>query len=399
MTGSSALILYCVAIAAASLGGGLAARRLKVSHLGMQLAMSFVGGLILGVAVLHMLPHAIASSPQSLGSVTFSVLLGIIGMLLLMRVFSVHQHQSDAELGAVCDHPSHAPHPLNVHNHAHGPDCDHGHDHDSEDGHQHEREPATSTDDVRVFSLTKPTLAPPTPPPSAVAPVSRSTSDSHSHAHKHGHHASASHEHGASDQLSLRWLGLAIGMTVHSLLDGIALAAFVSADRHDHTSTLWHMPAFGIFLAVLFHKPLDASSIVWLMRAERWPSRSMVAINLLFAAMTPLGALLFHGGILGSSLASDAMLAVALGFSAGVFLCISLSDILPEVQFHSHDRTKLTAALVLGVSLAWLVGLLEPSSAHRIVTPPTGLNVSESNETTSSEASDGNFAAEQVIEE
>lgn len=355
MTGSSALILYCVAIAAASLGGGLAARRLKVSHLGMQLAMSFVGGLILGVAVLHMLPHAIASSPQSLGSVTFSVLLGVIGMLLLMRVFSVHQHQSDVELGAVCDHPSHAPHPLAPTPHVHGPDCDHDHEHD----HAHEH----ASGEAKVFSLTPPKPATQASAPEATKPKPPS---SHSHQHAH-HHAHGSHD--SSDQVSLRWLGLAIGMTVHSLLDGIALAAFVSADRHDHTSSLWHMPAFGIFLAVLFHKPLDASSIVWLMRSERWSGRAMIAINLLFAAMTPLGALLFHGGILGSSLASDAMLAVALGFSAGVFLCISLSDILPEVQFHSHDRTKLTAALILGVALAWLVGLLEPSSAHRIAPP------------------------------
>ena len=47
-------------------------------------------------------------------------------------------------------------------------------------------------------------------------------------------------------------------------------------------------------------------------------------------------------------------------FSAGVFLCISLGDLLPEVHFHRHDRLKLSAALLFGVGLAFLVGFLEP---------------------------------------
>jgi zinc and cadmium transporter len=43
--------------------------------------------------------------------------------------------------------------------------------------------------------------------------------------------------------------------------------------------------------------------------------------------------------------------AVALAFSAGTFLCIALSDLLPELQFHSHDRLKLSVALLAGVVL------------------------------------------------
>ncbi|MCA9118000.1 MAG: hypothetical protein KDA79_23170, partial [Planctomycetaceae bacterium] len=43
----------------------------------------------------------------------------------------------------------------------------------------------------------------------------------------------------------------------------------------------------------------------------------------------------------------------ALGFSAGVFLCISLGDLLPELELHSHNRLKLSLALLLGVAVAW----------------------------------------------
>jgi zinc and cadmium transporter len=42
----------------------------------------------------------------------------------------------------------------------------------------------------------------------------------------------------------------------------------------------------------------------------------------------------------------------ALAFSAGTFLCIATSDLLPELQFHSHDRLKLSLALLAGVALA-----------------------------------------------
>ncbi len=57
------------------------------------------------------------------------------------------------------------------------------------------------------------------------------------------------------------------------------------------------------------------------------------------------------------------MLACMLGFSAGTFLCISMSDLMPELQFHHHDRMKLSAALLAGLAIAWVVGIFE-SQGH-----------------------------------
>ena len=37
--------------------------------------------------------------------------------------------------------------------------------------------------------------------------------------------------------------------------------------------------------------------------------------------------------------------ALALAFSAGTFICIAASDLLPELQFHSHDRFGITCRL------------------------------------------------------
>jgi zinc and cadmium transporter len=54
------------------------------------------------------------------------------------------------------------------------------------------------------------------------------------------------------------------------------------------------------------------------------------------------------------------VLPAALGFSAGAFICIALADLLPEVQFHSHDRLKLTASFAVGLMIALALGVLEP---------------------------------------
>ena len=54
------LIFYCICVAAASLAGGALPVMLKITHRRMQLVMSFVGGLMLGVALLHLLPHSLA---------------------------------------------------------------------------------------------------------------------------------------------------------------------------------------------------------------------------------------------------------------------------------------------------------------------------------------------------
>jgi zinc and cadmium transporter len=109
-----------------------------------------------------------------------------------------------------------------------------------------------------------------------------------------------------------------------------------------------------------------------LMARGGWPRIWRHLVNGLFSLTIPLGVILFHAGmtqapaILQSSTANQGspLLACALAFSAGIFLCIALSDLLPELQFHHHDRVKLSVALLLGLSLASLVGQFE-GAAHQ----------------------------------
>jgi len=75
---------------------------------------------------------------------------------------------------------------------------------------------------------------------------------------------------------------------------------------------------------------------------------------LFFALTVPVGALAYHFGF--SGLGNEALGAV-MAFSAGVFLCISLSDLLPELHFHDHDKFSMSAFLLAGISIILISGL------------------------------------------
>jgi zinc and cadmium transporter len=104
-----------------------------------------------------------------------------------------------------------------------------------------------------------------------------------------------------------------------------------------------------------------------LMARGRWSLAWRHTINALFALAIPAGAVLFYFGLMseshGPAGAQQLWVAYALAFSAGTFLCISLSDLLPELQFHQHDRVKLSVAMLLGLAVAWAAGYME-SAAH-----------------------------------
>src|SRR5262245_4185152 len=92
MTIAALLTFYGVCVAAASLIGGAFPAFMKLTHRRMQAVMSFVGGLMLGVALLHLVPHAHAEL-GSIDQVARWTLAGLLTMFLLIRVFHVHAHE------------------------------------------------------------------------------------------------------------------------------------------------------------------------------------------------------------------------------------------------------------------------------------------------------------------
>jgi zinc and cadmium transporter len=140
----------------------------------------------------------------------------------------------------------------------------------------------------------------------------------------------------------------AFGLAIHTLAGGVALASAYQASPR---------AALGVFLATVIHKPADSLTIVSLMLRAGVPRMRAHLVNLGFALVLPLGVLLFNLGLAQIQPASvGAITGAALAFSAGTFLCIALSDLLPELQFHAHDRLKLSVALLAGFGLMALAG-------------------------------------------
>jgi zinc and cadmium transporter len=306
------LTYYCALILVASIIGGMIPVWFQLTHRWMQFAVSFVAGVMLGVAVLHMLPHAIVdaaaaaalmsdgtadpaaeSAKANLIAVRYTMvflLAGMLAMFFIERFFSFHHHDVPAE-----DHSDH----------------EHKHDH-----------------------------------------------------HAYDHNQNEPHEH------DLSWSGATLGLMLHSILNGVALAAAV---QHGNDGSSW-LAGFGTFLVIFLHKPLDAMTIGMLMAHGGWSLSWRHTVNALFSLAIPIGVLVFYFGLMQDSAVTASngsngrewFIACALAFSAGTFLCISLSDLLPELQFHRHDRVKLSIALVLGLALAQFAAMMEAAahSAH-----------------------------------
>ncbi|TWU43031.1 zinc transporter ZupT [Novipirellula aureliae] len=291
---ASLIFVYCVLIILASIGGGHLQNVMRMTHLRTQLLMSSVGGLMLGISLLHLLPHA-STTLASSAKMGYGALTGLIVMFLLIRLFHT------------CDHSV----PVSVDDA--DTVCSHGHVHSDHSHHEHEHD--------------------------------------HDHSHEHDAESYACEETEKQNQVvkGISWAGLFFGLALHTLVDGVALASSVIADNV-HSPWLG-LAGVGTFLAVGLHKPLDAFAITSVMNKQNWSLRAQSIVNILFSLACPIGAALFYFGAARFT-DQSAVLGWGLAVSGGFFIGIALADLLPEVAFHDHDRGKLTLALLLGVGIA-----------------------------------------------
>jgi len=330
------LLIYCLALVALSLFGGWLPSYWKWTHVRIQLVMSFIAGFMLGVAFVQLLPH----SYQILGDgriVGLTMMGGLLCMFFLIRIFDFHHHHFPEH-----DQP--------------GQNAGQGtaHRHSSPQQRPEAVEPGAGGGLAQTGGGT------------AGPAVAESRSEprlSCAHDHDHTPTVAALMEPRPN---TWAWLGLLFGLSLHSMMEGVALSAALRAADFQAaaTGTGVMLAGFGIFLAIALHKPLDAMSIASIMSVSHWSRREQLWVNLLFAMSAPLAAALAYFGF--SWIPADTGLALgfALAFSAGTFLCISLGDLLPELHFHSHDRLKLSVCLLAGVVLAVVLELL-PFSGHQ----------------------------------
>jgi zinc and cadmium transporter len=98
---------------------------------------------------------------------------------------------------------------------------------------------------------------------------------------------------------------------------------------------------------------MDGLSVSVLLMQAGVERRTLWTVQLFYAALVPIGAIGF--GLFESTLQdATALVGYTLAFSGGTFLAIALTDLLPELHFHSHDRNKLSGALLLGLFVMWI---------------------------------------------
>lgn len=154
--------------------------------------------------------------------------------------------------------------------------------------------------------------------------------------------------------------GIVVGLGIHTITEGVLLGASVQVSVRP--TGIGALPGLGAFMAILLHKPLDAYSIVSMMRAAGYAPRYRNLVNLGFALLCPIVALgaFWSVGQLGAAGGAGGVIAgYVLCFAAGAFLCIALSDLLPEIQFHSHDRLRLILVFLVGIALAYALHFVE----------------------------------------
>ncbi|MFM8435917.1 MAG: ZIP family metal transporter, partial [Planctomycetia bacterium] len=113
----ASLVGYLLLIAGAAYAGGSSVAFLSLGHRRMQVLLSLTAGVMLGVGLLHLLPHAYLEFSGHLDTTMAWVLAGFFLMFLLERAFHGHAHHS-ADGSHGCGHDSHAHHDHH-HDHAH----------------------------------------------------------------------------------------------------------------------------------------------------------------------------------------------------------------------------------------------------------------------------------------
>lgn len=152
----------------------------------------------------------------------------------------------------------------------------------------------------------------------------------HDHSHNHeGHHH---HHHPVMQRFP--WM-LMLGLCIHAFIEGIPL--------------LFNTTGGDLFTAIIFHNiPISITLMTLFLISGKSISNSLIAL-VVFALMTPLGALsafyLFPEG----GQAADHFGLLALAFVIGIFLHISTTILFESDQNHRFNLVKLIIIL-LGIA-------------------------------------------------
>jgi len=260
-------------------------------------ALAFSAGVFLGAVFLHLMPSVASGGTHD---------------------HAAHAVEADAHAGHDHGADDHGDHDHAGHDHA---DHEHeGHDHGDEDPHAgHAHGPIHLWLWVLVGVL-------------GVFLVEALLLPGSTHGHGHSHDDEGRH----------RAVGYAalVGLTIHALTAGVALAAVQSQEA-----------LAGVMLvAILAHKGFESFSLASVFGLSGTSRAKIVALVVGFSLVTPIGLLL--GSRLTDVLGPDGV-GIMTALATGTFLYVCLCELLPEVFHRREDGPWKIVLLVLGVGVMW----------------------------------------------
>lgn len=162
----------------------------------------------------------------------------------------------------------------------------------------------------------------------------------HEHEGRLGHSAPVHTTAPASERAVHQTGGLSafIALSMHTLIDGIALGTAVTGGEDFALGGL-------VLLAIIFHKMPAAFSLTSALKADNYSNSTALTYLVIFNAMVPVGAVLAFVVLYGLPMW---LLGAMLCFSAGTFIHVATSDLLPVMHRQHSGKLLLSGVVVLG---------------------------------------------------
>ncbi|MBI4126607.1 MAG: ZIP family metal transporter [Deltaproteobacteria bacterium] len=152
--------------------------------------------------------------------------------------------------------------------------------------------------------------------------------------------------HGCGHEHAVIGYATMIGLTIHSIADGLSLGVAMSD------------PSLGlpIFIAIVSHKAVDGFSLGTVFRLAQFKTRRSLFLLVLFSAVTPLAALL---PLTISTKLSPFQIHLPVALAAGTFLYVATCDLVPEAFHENRGRIGSFIALLAGLTIMFAMTLVE----------------------------------------
>lgn len=145
-----------------------------------------------------------------------------------------------------------------------------------------------------------------------------------------------------------------LGLSIHALIEGMPLLELAEQTELSHAGHTHHLGGWNYFFSLVLHKMPAAYALVLLLRLSGFKKSFVIGCLIVFALMSPLGAIIIQWIDL-----SGAQLQALVAFVVGAFLHIA-TTIIFETDTNGHHKfswQKMTFSL-LGAAVAIIAEMI-----------------------------------------